>query len=77
MGRILSEQLVGPDDPIFSTGPGVFSRLASNPSAKTLAENIAGATPVTSSAAAEQVDELEDRRNQMGKFKHQTQQFGE
>lgn len=75
MGRTISTRLAAPDDPIFSTGSGVFSRLASNPSMTSSAKSTTGDTPVKSTAAAEQVDELEDGRYRMAKLKHQNEQY--
>ncbi len=53
MGKATYKGLVPRDDPMFSTGPEVFSRLGSSESSRTSPKSTSGETPVESSSAIE------------------------
>jgi hypothetical protein len=53
MGKLTYKGLVPRDDPMFSTGPEVFSRLGSSESSKTSPKSTSGETPAESSSATE------------------------
>jgi hypothetical protein len=76
MGKITHLGSAKPDDPIYSSGPMVSFKPQLTPSTATSLKATAGTTPpVKLSSASEQVDELEDGRYRMAKFKHQNAQF--
>lgn len=50
MGKATDLGLVPPDDPMFSSGPEVFSRLGSNGSSTNSASDTTGAPPTSSEA---------------------------
>jgi hypothetical protein len=75
MGKVTVIGSLPPDHPIYSGGPEVFSHRAFSRSSTSSAPNTDGGTQAKSSSVAESVDELEDGRYRMAKFKHQNAQF--
>ncbi len=75
MGKVKDLGSAPPDHPIYSSGPEAFSHRAFRPSSKSTAPSTDGETQAKSSSVAESVDELEDGRYRMAKFKHQNAQF--
>jgi hypothetical protein len=53
MGKATYKGLVPRDDPMFSTGPEVFSLLGSSESSSSSQKSTSGETPVESSSAVE------------------------
>lgn len=53
MGKLTYKGLVPRDDPMFWTGPEVFSRLGSSESSSSSQKSTGGATSVESSSATE------------------------
>ena len=53
MGKLTYKGLVPRDDPMFSTGPEVFSRRGSSESSSSSPMSTSGETPVESSSATE------------------------
>jgi hypothetical protein len=70
MGKLTYKGLVPRDDPMFSTGPEIFSRLESSASSTTSANATTGATPSVSNSAIEQeqVDEKADGEYRIAKY---------
>jgi hypothetical protein len=79
MGKATYKGLVPRDDPMFSTGPEVFSRLGSSESSKTSPKGTSGEAPVESSSAAESLmTEAEERQEgalRIARFKFQNEQL--
>ncbi len=75
MGKVTVIGSLPPDHPIYSGGPEVFSRRAFSQSSTSSAPSTDGETQAKPSSVAESVDELEDGRYRMAKFKHQNAQF--
>jgi hypothetical protein len=79
MGKATYKGLVPRDDPMFSTGPEVFSRLGSSESLKSSQKSTSGETTVESSSATD-LPETEAEGKELGarriaRYKHQTEQF--
>lgn len=70
MGKLTYKGLVPKDDPMFSTGPELFSRPESNESSMNTPSNTAGAMQERSSSATEQVDEKADGEFRIVKYLH-------
>ncbi len=75
MGKVTDLGSLPPDHPIYSGGPEAFSHRAFRQSSKSTAKSPTGETQAKSSSVADSVDELEDGRYRMAKFKHQNAQF--
>ena len=75
MGKATYKGLVPPDDPMFSGGPQMFSRVESKPSPVTSVSVTAGATPVQSSLVETQADGKEVGALRIARYKHQKEQF--
>jgi hypothetical protein len=76
MGKNIHLGSAKPDDPIYSSGSMVNFKPLLTPATANSSKDTAGTTTlVQPSSASEQVDELEDGRYRMAKFKHQNAQF--
>lgn len=78
MGKITFKGLVPKDDPMFSTGPQLFSRPGSSESSTTSASATAGTMPAASTSAKKDEttpDEKADGALRLAKFRHQNEQL--
>jgi hypothetical protein len=79
MGKATYKGLVPRDDPMFSTGPEVFSHLGSSESLKTSPKGISGETPVNSDLSGEPSlapeEEKQEGALRIARFKHQNEQL--
>jgi hypothetical protein len=79
MGKFTDKGLVPPDDPMFSTGPELFSRRGSSASSTTSASATDGATQAPSTSATkrapESVNEQADGAYRLAKMQHQNKQL--
>lgn len=70
MGKATYKGLVPKDDPMFSTGPELFSRSASNASSTNTPIDTDGTRQANSGPATEQVDEKADGEFRIVKYLH-------
>ena len=78
MGKATYKGLVPQDDPMFSTGPELFSRPESNESLTNTPTDTAGATPANSNLANAPETEADGKdlgALRIAKFKHQNEQM--
>lgn len=78
MGKATYKGLVPKDDPMFSTGPELFSRPESNESSTNTPADTTGATPANSNSANAPETEADGKdlgARRIAKFKHQNEQM--
>lgn len=78
MGKATYKGLVPPDDPMFLTGPELYSRPESTESSQTSASDMAGASPANSSSANAPETEAEGKElgaKRLARMKHQNEQL--
>jgi hypothetical protein len=75
MGKLTYKGLVPPDDPMFSSGPEMFSRPESRPSSMTSVRDTTGATPAQSSSVETEADGKELGALRIARYKHQNAQL--
>ena len=63
MGKLTLAGFVPRDDPMFSTGPEIFSRPEYKPSSTSTAKSTTGATPAKSTSAELTMEELPPTKN--------------
>jgi hypothetical protein len=78
MGKATYKGLVPKDDPMFSTGPELFSRPESSKSSTSTQTNTAGAMQANSDSANAPETEAEGKElgaRRIARFKHQNEQM--
>ena len=78
MGKATYKGLVPKDDPMFLTGPELYSRLGSNESSTNTPSDTAGAPPANSGSATAPETEADGKdlgARRIAKFKHQNEQM--